>query len=414
LELEPGVGAGLEYTDNAALTPNNEDDDLIAIGYVGARLEEYTGPLDVSATTSLSYNHYTQNTFNNQHYFRLGADANWQMIRDRFEWALQDYYTQRSVNSLDADTPDNTQDTNVFTFGPNIYLPLSGRHRLTVRPSYRNFYYEESDTDNQQYALQTTWIYRMYRTLNVGLGGGVTRVEYDDERRNPNYTSSNIHLELSGRRVRSEYNINLGATHIDREKTDNVEGFTGNLTWRVDLTGRSGVTAYVGSALRDTSVGLLNSEVRPEEGDFSNEQISGDVLRDSTIRVTYARKGATLNTDIWGELRELDYKESDQDRDIQSVGVDLDHRVSALVTSGIYANYSRVKETDVDRTDKRYRVGGRLSYRLARKLRTVLDIGYRKKDSTLETAEYTELSGLVSLVYGFGEVPRPSRGGGGY
>jgi hypothetical protein len=291
---------------------------------------------------------------------------------------------------------------------------LSGRHRLTVRPSYRNFYYEESDTDNQQYALQTTWIYRMYRTLNVGLGGGVTRVEYDDERRNPNYTSSNIHLELSGRRVRSEYNINLGATHIDREKTDNVEGFTGNLTWRVDLTGRSGVTAYVGSALRDTSVGLLNSEVRPEEGDFSNEQISGDVLRDSTIRVTYARKGATLNTDIWGELRELDYKESDQDRDIQSVGVDLDHRVSALVTSGIYANYSRVKETDVDRTDKRYRVGGRLSYRLARKLRTVLDIGYRKKDSTLETAEYTELSGLVSLVYGFGEVPRPSRGGGGY
>jgi len=409
LEVEPGVGAGLEYTDNAALTPDNEDSDLIAIGYVGAKIEQDSGPLQLSAATSLSYNHYTEDTYSDKHYFNLGANAGWDMVRDRFEWQLQDYYTQRSVDSLNADTPSNTENTNVFTFGPNLYFPLSQRQRITLRPSYRNFYYEVNDTDNQQYALLASWVYQMYRTLSVGLDGGVTRVEYDDNQFYPPYTSSNLQAVLSGRRVRSEYTLNLGATAIDRHRSDNTEGFTGNLTWQVDLTGRSSVRTYVGSELRDSSVGLLNASTRPEDGDFSNEQISGDVLRDSTARVTYSRRDSTLNSSVWGELREFDYKETPQDRDVESVGLDLDYRMSALLSSGVYGSYSRVKETDADRTDKNYLVGGRLSYRLSRKLRSVLDIGYREKDSTLDTQEYSELSALVSLVYGYGEVPRSSR-----
>lgn len=32
LDIEPGVGVGLQYTDNAALTADDEDSDWIAIG----------------------------------------------------------------------------------------------------------------------------------------------------------------------------------------------------------------------------------------------------------------------------------------------------------------------------------------------------------------------------------------------
>jgi hypothetical protein len=414
LEFEPGVGAGLEYTDNAALTPDNEDSDLIAIGYLGARIEDDSGPLHGRATTSLSYNHYTENTFSDKYYFNLGANAGWRMIENRLEWQLQNYFTQQSINSLDANTPNNTQNTNAFSFGPNIYFPLSGPHAFTLRPLYRDFYYENSDTDNQQYALQAAWTYKMYRTLDVGLVGEVARVKYDDDQLYPNYTSKTLHLALSGRRVNSEYTLNLGATSIDRERSDNFEGFTGNLTWLINLTGRSSIRARVVSELTDTSTNLLNASARPENGDFSNEQISGDVLRNNTIRVAYAREGSTLNSDIWAEMRKLDYKESNQDRDTQTFGIDLDYKISKLLSSGIYGRYDRVKETDVDRTDKRYKVGGTLSYQLSRKLRSVLDLRYWKKDSTVATEEYTEVSALVSLVYGFGQVSRARRGGGGY
>ena len=412
LDIEPDVGVGLQYTDNAALTADDEDSDWIAIGYVGANIEQSSGPLQANATASLNYQNYTQNTFSDKVYFNLGATADWEMVRNRLDWQLQNFFTQRPVDSTDPDTPDNAQNTNVFTFGPTILFPLSGRQTVTVSPTYRNFYYQDSDTDNQQYSLTANWFYQMYRLTGVGLDGGVTRVDYDDEQRNPNYISSNIHFVVSAQRARSEFDINLGATNINRDRFENQSGFTGNLSWLVRLTGHSQVRTYIASELTDSNNGLLNASVNPDDGDFSNEQISGDVLRNSIIRLEYLRQDATLNSRLWGELRDEDYKEAPDDREVQSVGAELNYPVTALLSSGVSVRYKRTKLTEDNRTDKRYEVGGNIGYQLSRKLRSVFDLQYRKKDSTLDTDEYSEMSAFVSLVYGLGQVSRANRGGG--
>ena len=412
LDIEPGVGVGLQYTDNAALTADDEDSDWIALGYVGANIEQSSGPLQANATASLNYQNYTQNTFSDKVYFNLGATADWEMVRNRLDWQLQNFFTQRPVDSTDPDTPDNAQNTNVFTFGPTILFPLSGRQTVTVSPTYRNFYYQDSDTDNQQYSLTANWFYQMYRLTGVGLDGGVTRVDYDDEQRNPNYIASNIHFVVSTRRARSDFDINLGATNINRDRFENQSGFTGNLSWLVRLTGHSQVRTYIASELTDSNNGLLNASVNPDDGDFSNEQISGDVLRNSIIRLEYLRQDATLNSRLWGELRDEDYKEAPDDREVQSVGAELNYPVTALLSSGVSVRYKRTKLTEDNRTDKRYEVGGNIGYQLSRKLRSVFDLQYRKKDSTLDTDEYSEMSAFVSLVYGFGQVTRANQGGG--
>ena len=144
------------------------------------------------------------------------------MNRSPSSFRLISYWTR-------LDTPDNTQDTNVFTFGPAIRWPLSRRQTLSFNPSYRNFYYEEQDTDNQQLSLTASWFYQMYRLTGVGLDSGVTRVDYDDEQRKPDYTISNIHLVVAGRRARSEF--------------ESQNGFSGNLTWLLTLTGHSRLRA---------------------------------------------------------------------------------------------------------------------------------------------------------------------------
>ena len=411
LDIEPGVGVGMEYTDNAALTPANEQSDLIAIGYVGARIEESSGPLQADVTTSLNHHHYTQNTFSNQNYFNLGATAGWEMVRDRLDWQLQNFFTQRSVNSVGSDTPDNTQNTNVFTFGLNTVFPLSDRQTFTLLPLYKNFYYEVQDTDNQRYELQANWFYQMYRLTSVGLDGGVSKIEYDSARI-PDYTFTRIHGVVSGKRSHSEFDINFGYTYVDREQFDSGGGFTGDLTWLVNLTGHSQLRTFIASELTDSSQGSLNSSVNPENGDPSDQQISGDVLRNSIIALRYLRGDATLNLSLWGELRYQKYAEAPLDRETQTVGAEVNYPVTALLSSGIYGRYIRTKLTDVSRLDKEYAVGGNLSYQLSRKLRSVLDLRYRKKDSTQSGAEYNEMSAFLSLTYGFGQVSRSGGGGG--
>ena len=107
LDFQPGIGVGVEYTDNARLEPDNQVDELITIGYVGARISENEGPLTYSALTSFNNQGYTQDTYPDQHHFNLAGNVDWVMIKDRFNWFLSDVFSQRTVNTLAANTPTN-------------------------------------------------------------------------------------------------------------------------------------------------------------------------------------------------------------------------------------------------------------------------------------------------------------------
>jgi len=404
--FEPGVGIGLEYTDNAGLTPSNESDDLVALGYVGANIELDSGPLNFSAVTALSYESYTDSTFSDQTYAELNATAGWEMVRDRLDLRVRDFFSQRLSNSDDRSTPNNIENVNIFSLVPDITIPVSRVQKLLINPEFNDFYYENSDTDNQRYSLTVDWLYETSATNVVGLGGAVSKVDFEDQDINPNFLANNIHAIVSGELARSKYTLNLGFTQIDRDDVENRSAPTGRLDWVLGLTGRSEARLYLASDLTDASFSALGSALDPGRGDINNVQISGDVFRNNILRVTYLRKGVTLRTRLWGEIRDLDYKETPQDREIQSLGIQFDYRMRALVTSRLYSQYKRTKRTEQDRTDKWYIVGGEIGYQMSRKLRTVLNVQYQDKDSTIDFQEFSELSGLINLVYGYGEMER--------
>ena len=411
IEVTPGVGAGLEYTDNAKLSSKNEDDDVIAVGYVGAEIDVVDGPLTANATTSLTYEDYTDDSFSDQYYFNLSADAGWEMIRDRLTWQVQNFFTQQREDSLDADTPDNNQNTNVFTFGPILQFQATPRNHINISPEYRNFYYQKENTDNQQYGITAGWLYDLYRTMNVGLSGSVKKIDYDKDDENPDFTTSTANAVVSGTTARSVYNMTLGATHVNRDRFENENGSVGSLTWAYQMTGRSGMEAFLASELTDSSSDLLRSETDPITGDFSNEQISGDVLRNNTARLSYVMQASTLYTNVWAEYRDLSYKETQDDMDVREVGAELTYSITPLFNGGVSSFYNRTKQKDTGRKDTEYFIGGNLAYDLTRKLRTRLDLRYRTKDSTVSSSEYNEFSAFISLVYGFANSSAVRRGG---
>jgi len=406
VEFQPGVGVGAEYTDNAQLSLDSKVNELIAITYVGASLAETEGSLKYDATALLNKQNYTKNTFEDRRYLNLAARADWEMIRDRFNWFLSDYFTQRTVVALDSNAPSNLQDTNVFTFGANMELPTSARQTFSLIPLFNQYYYERQATNNKQYSLVANWRYKMFRLADVGLNVSTRKINYF-EQVIADTTFTNMGVIINGQRVRSSFSINLGATSVKRDTDEEFTGFSGSVNWLVDLSSRSTFNTRASTDLTDTSSVAANILFNGDD-----VQITTDVIRNDVVVVAYRRSDALLRSEIQAQYRKLTYSDSPLDRLISLVSLELSYPVTQLLSSGAYARYNNVKQLDTGRLDEYYVVGGNLRYRFTRKLYSSFDIKYRTKESTFELENYDEFSVFASLVYGFGDVQRPTRIGG--
>lgn len=417
LEFQPGIGVGVEYTDNAELAPDNEVYDLITIGYVGVGISENEGPLTYDAATSFNNQSYTQDTYPDQHYFYLAGRADWVMIKDRFNWFLSNYFNQRTVNTFAANTPDNLQDTNAFNFGANILFQISARQSFSLIPSFSQYYYEVQSTDNKQYALVANWNHLMSRLNNVGLNFSVRKVNYTETDILGNSITDTIFSDLAilfnGQRSRSAYSINLGATNVKRDTGEDATGFSGFINWSANVSSRSSFVTLVSTDLTDTSTVSQSLAGDPSNGNPADVQITTDVVRNSLINLAYLWDDASLHSRIWGEFRKLTYSDSSNLNSIvRTYGIDLSYPMTQLLASGAYINYNRTKRVETNRLDQYYIAGGNLKYNFARNLYGSFDIKYRTNESTTFLRNYDEFSVFGSLVYGFGDVRRPSRVGG--
>lgn len=411
VNFEPGVGAGVEYTDNARLTTDDTINELITVGYVGARLTETDGPLNYNASASFNNQSYTDDTFSDKRYFNLAANAGWEMIKHYFDWTMSDYFSQRTVDTLDNNTPDNLQDSNTFTFGANIKLPVSQRNSFKLVPLYSKYYYETQTTDNEQYAVTANWNYQMFRLTNVGFSLSTREINYS-EKNLTDTTFNNISIIINGQGIRSNYSLNLGSTNVKRGDDEGSSGFAGGLNWLSKITSHSKYKINLSTELTDTSSAASYLVENPDDGNANEIQISTDVLRNSVANISYLREDDLLRSRIWLAYRKLTYSDSPQDRIVKTFGLNFNYPVTRLLSTGIYASYNQTDQLDTNRIDEQYVIGGTMKYRFSRKLHSLFEVKYRTKDSTNASQNHEESSVFLSLVYGFGDLKKPSRSGG--
>jgi len=355
--FEPGAGLGVEYTDNVTLSPDAAVADQIAVGYVGASFSENEGPLKYDASASFNKHKYLRSAFEDQRYFNLAAQVDWAMIKDRFNWFLNNRFTQIQVRSINSNTPDNLQDSNVFSLGANILFPVSARQNFSLTPVFSQYYFEVLSTDNKQYSLAANWNYQMFRLTNIGLNLSTRNINYTEEnalgRSIEDTIFTTMGFTFDSKWQRSGFSGNLGATKVEREKGDSTTGFSGFLNWFIDVSSKSKFETYASTNLTDTS-----SLALPSGGGAGNDvQVATDVIRNGVFSLSYSREDGLLRTRVLARYRKVTYSDSPLDRIVHFFGVDLNNPVTQLLSSGVYANYYRTDQLDTKRLDDNYIVG---------------------------------------------------------
>ncbi len=402
LQVNGVVGADLTYTDNAALVSSNENDDLITTVRIGGTVSENSGPLTGSASASLSRLNYLDNTFDNQTYPNLNANADWVQVENFLKWSVRDYYSQASIDTLVSNTPDNFEDINAFSLAAQLMIRPADRHTLTVTPSIDDYYYETSPSDNQQAGIAADWSYQYRPTIALSFGGSLRDVNYDDDTLNPGHTSTNLGVSATVLHSRTEYTGSVGVTNIEGDSGNDSDGTNAALSALYRLTGRSTLNANVSTDITNTSNLYLGSFLDPNTGNFGNIQTSNDVVRSRLLRVAYNRAGSTTDLSSWVELRELDYDTVNDDRKLQDYGVSVGYRVTAKMTASVRASYVRTKEESPAETENRYITDGQLTYALSRKLDANGGIRFQRRDDTDPLQEYDEYGIFAGIGYHLG------------
>lgn len=409
LKIDYGAGAGVEYTDNARLSSGNEESDFITIGLLNGSLSESTRTLKADINASLNYETYQDNTFGDQSYLNLGAVVAWDLISNYLTWHLRDLFTQQRIDAASTDIPSNLSDTNAFSTGPTLKLPLSQRQMLTLSARYTNLNFDQLSDDSQQYTGRLGWVFDLTKQTQTGLDVSASKVTFDNEQLNPDYTRSTIGAFISGKRARTSYNTAVGFDKFNRDQFDDQKGFRASADISIDMTSLSSIFLVLSTKLQDSNSGLLNAQTDPSQGNLSTQQISGDVSRNSIFRLTYNRTGATLGARIWTEFRKLDYKEALLDRSSSEYGFGLDYQVSSLISTSARISYLDEDLGDQNQKFEEVYLNGDISYQLSRKLKTQLGVFYNTRDSNQNSNQYDEFGGIVSLVYGTGNISSAKR-----
>ena len=398
VHLEYGAGAEVQYSDNIAQDSADEKDEWIYGGVVGIAANEDSGPILVNSNALLRYEDYAHNTFSDQFLFSLNNQAEWRIIPDRFSWVLNDRFTQLSIDTFNTDTPANSQNVNALSTGPNLVYRLSLINRIELDGRYENYYYEESDADNNRYSAYARWVHTLSPSTELSLNISGEKTTFDENDLIDNYTRQDYSITYLTQSTNTEYEIELGRTVIQSSAADHSGYFaTADGVWSFTPNLSFGLSA--GSRLTDASQELIDSVSDTVQGAVQTAQVSGDVFREKEFGFTLNKKGSGLRVKLQGDWVDQDYKTTSLDQRIKRVVGKLDYDLTATLVGSVFGEFERMKAIETKREDDDSTLGVSISYLIRRDWAIELTTRYTKRESNQAGADFNELAGYLTLTY---------------
>jgi hypothetical protein len=211
------VDAGAGHTDNAALTDTAEQSDTLALLGGSINYEHESTRVNASLAGSGNYVHYADDTFDDDFQSRATGKLAVGIIPEKFFWSVDDDYGQISVDQFQPVTPENRQNVNTFTTGPDFIMRLGPQSDLKFSGRYNDTQYEESNQiDSSRWSGSITFLRHVSDTTSWGVVASQQRTEYDAPG-SPEYEQPMLYGTWETTGARQSLEINVGANRFDAD-----------------------------------------------------------------------------------------------------------------------------------------------------------------------------------------------------
>lgn len=216
-EIGWSVDAGASHTDNATLADTNaKSDTLTSLGATVA-YNEQGRRFQASLNGTGNYIRYLDDTYDPDFQSHLTGVLVGGIIPEKFLWTAEDTYGQIAVNQFEPVTPDNRQNINTFTTGPDLIARLDAQSELQFSGRYIDTRYEESNQVNAD-RLKGSLTFRRHvsDTTFWGVVASDQRIKYDAPG-DPSYTQPEIYGTWQSAGSRQTLALDVGANRVDTD-----------------------------------------------------------------------------------------------------------------------------------------------------------------------------------------------------
>lgn len=391
--------AGGMYTDNLTLSEDDETDEWVGVGAVGLWLNQDTPALRAEAVAELEYRNYSNDEFSDETLFSMDAVGEGIITRERLSWWVEDYFRQAAIDPLLPPTPDNRQDANFFSTGPEAKWRLAPVHSLVAGARYSQYYFSKSVLDSKRPSAYAEWQYDFSRRTDISLNVSAMGVDYANQQVNENYKRGDATVEIETGLVTGTLELEGGASRIERDRSDDINGHIARLLWSYELNSASELRIHALSRYTDVGQDIYRSAERGDVVSLLNEQLISDIYKVTESEIRYLRDSGLSEMNLSLLWREEDYDSAELDRDRQRALADLRWGLSRLTTIGLRGWYREDDYISRDRIDKDNFLALMLDRRLSRSLYANVELSRRERDSSEAGSSFTENRGLFMLRY---------------
>lgn len=406
LELSTGIGG--EYSSNVLRSESNRQHE--AIGYVwgGIAAHEEAANLTAQVAGMVESRQYFNDVVSDEVRLSLAALIDWMILPQRLNWHLENYFQQTTRDPYATYSPANQQDTNVLWTGPDLFFRFAQLYTLQLGARYGNFYYEETDGDNQRLSGFARAIRQLTPNTELYLHGQRTRVEYDHAGRIDPFTGVPIrdfdrddaYVGLRWESVLTEIELEGGYTQISRDGADDIKGELGRLHLLRHLPNDGGAGLRLSTELTESGGRLLSSEGGRLGVDPHGTGLRLDISRELYAELFYFGRWWGVGGDLRVYWVDEDYEESALDERRTGVALHLGYPVAPAWMATVFGWHERREFDLIDRRDRRSLIGVNLSHRLSRRISVEFEVHDEWQNSNAPGQDFNEWVALVELRYG--------------
>ncbi len=401
------LDGGVNYTDNVSRSQVDEESETIGTAGLLLGITTDRPKLDADVAAHLEYRHYLDDTFDSEVVGGVNAFVAYAFIPERFIWVVEDNFSQISSDITAVDTPDNRENVNFLSTGPDFTIGLTSRTSLQLSGRVSDAYYEERETDSQGLSGSVALIRQMSDASSLSLNGSTSETDFDEEVFS-DFRIDSAFLRWQTATERTTLILDGGYDRVVQDDPFNLteDDESGGLLARLEFSravgARSRVGVIAGTGLETPGQGLqrVQDVIGVDPDDDDDAIVGSDAYRADyaflSFNTDWERGSIAAVVDFRSETHET---ETEADRDAYGALIEASREISRRFTVSLNSRYTKNDFSETGFAFDEWSVGAGMSMQVSDRFSVQARIAHIEGSSDDGTRDFDENTAYIGFSY---------------